>query len=323
VSLKRDHGISRTVPAVGDGYVVTLGPAGQVMCCDALTGDFRWGIDLVADFGTVRPRWYAGQCPLIDGDHAVIAACGSDVLLMGVDLATGRIAWRTPNPRGLEMSHSSIVTTTIEGVRMYVYAAVNGIVGVSAETSDRGALLWDARGLDVTVIAPSPVPLDDGKIFMTAGYGGGSLLLRVAGNGGTFTASEIGRWPAEEGFSSEQQTPVVLDGRLVSILPDSAGPRRGQLACWDPATASWTWLSGQDRRFGQYGPFLVADGKLLILDQDGTLTIAEASTEAYVPLGSAKILEGPDAWAPMALVAGRLIARDTHRMVCLDLRGDR
>ncbi len=323
VSLKRDHGISRTVPAVAGRYVVTLGPAGQLMCCDALTGEFRWGIDLVADFGTIRPRWYAGQCPLIDGDQAVIAACGPEVLLMGVDLATGRVAWRTPNPRRLEMSHSSIVTTTIDGVRMYVYAAVNGIAGVSADPVDRGELLWDARGLDVTVIAPSPVPLDDGMIFFTAGYGGGSMLLRVGRSGGAFTSEELGRWPAEEGFSSEQQTPVVLDGRLVGIIPDAGGPRRGQLACWDPATTTWAWLSGQDRRFGQYGPFLVADGKLLILDQDGTLTIAEASTEAYRPLGSAKILEGPDAWAPMALVDGRLIARDTNRMVCLDLRRDR
>lgn len=66
---------------------------------------------------------------------------------------------------------------------------------------------------------------------------------------------------------------------------------------------------------------MVADGKIIILNDDGVLSMAEASTEGYRPLGGgARILDGPEAWAPMALVAGRLIARDGRRMVCVDLR---
>jgi len=99
VPLKRNHGISRTVPAVDGRYVVTLGPACQLMCCDAMTGDLLWAYDLGKDFGAEVPNWYAGQCPLIDGGQAVIGVCGPETLLMGVDLATGRVAWRTPNPR--------------------------------------------------------------------------------------------------------------------------------------------------------------------------------------------------------------------------------
>ena len=33
-----------------------------------------------------------------------------------------------------------------------------------------------------------------------------------------------------------------------------------------------------------------------------------------------EVLEGVDAWGPMALVHGRLILRDLTRMVCIDLR---
>jgi outer membrane protein assembly factor BamB len=105
---------------------------------------------------------------------------------------------------------------------------------------------------------------------------------------------------------------------LIGILPKDAGTRRTELACWNPE-GRWEWTSGQSARFG-LGPYLLADGKLIILNDDGVLTIAKASTESFIPMGSAKILEGPDAWAPMALAAGRLIARDTHRMVCVDLR---
>jgi outer membrane protein assembly factor BamB len=324
VRLKRNHGISRTIPAVGGRYVVTIGPACHVMCCDALTGDLAWGIDLVREHGAVVPLWYTGQCPLIDGSQAVIAVGGPDILLMGVDLASGRIVWRTPNSGLLKMSHSSVVITTVAGVRTYVYAAIGGIVGVSAETADRGTLLWSTSAFDATVIAPSPVPLGDGRIFLTAGYGAGSIMLRVsraAGGGGSFTTEVLYRHRPTEGFACEHQTPVLYRGALIGVLPKDAGPKREELACWDP-DGRFLWSSGQTARFG-LGPYLLADGKLIVLDGDGTLTIAEASTTSYRPLGSVKILEGPDAWAPMALVAGRLIARDTRRMVCVDLRKNR
>ncbi len=323
VRMKRNHGFSRTVPAVSGRYVVTLGPNCHVMCCDALTGEYLWGIDLVLAHGTVVPDWYAGQCPLIDGRQAVIAVGGPETLMMGVDLATGRVAWHTPNPGKLAMSHSSIVVATIAGERTYVYAAIGGIVGVSAESGNPGTLLWSSAAFDATVIAPSPVPVDDDRVFVTAGYGAGSILLRVSRDGGTFTADVLYRYLAADGFSCEQQTPIAYQGALIGILPQSAGAKREELACWDPEGRRYLWSSGQAARFGQYGPYLLADGKLVVLDEDGTLTMAEASIEKFLPLGSAKILEGPDAWGPMALVAGRLIARDTHRMVCVDVRRDR
>jgi outer membrane protein assembly factor BamB len=291
------------------------------MCCDARTGELAWGVDLVREHGSAVPLWYTGQCPLIDGSQAVIAVCGAETLLMGVDLATGRVVWRTPNPGKLAMSHSSIVVATIGGVRTYVYAGIGGIVGVSAESTDRGTLLWSSAAFDATVIAPSPVPLGDGRIFLTAGYGAGSIMLRVSRTDGTFATEVLYRHRPIEGFACEHQTPVLYRGTLIGVLPKDAGPKREELACWDPE-GRWLWSSGQTARFG-LGPYLLADGKLVVLDEDGTLTMAEASTSAYRPLGSTKILDGPDAWAPMALVSGRLIARDTYRMVCVDLRRDR
>ena len=47
--------------------------------------------------------------------------------------------------------------------------------------------------------------------------------------------------------------------------------------------------------------------------------MAEATPETYTPLGKTRAVEGHDAWAPMAMVAGRLILRDVTQMVCLDV----
>ena len=37
VELKRNHGYSRTIPAVTDKYLVTIGPRSHVMCLDPVT----------------------------------------------------------------------------------------------------------------------------------------------------------------------------------------------------------------------------------------------------------------------------------------------
>ena len=134
IKVKRNHGMSRTVPAVTDKFVVTIGPKCHVTCLDSQTGEFLWMLNLAGDFGATIPQWYAGQCPLIDDGKAIIAVGARD-LLIAVDLATGKIVWRTPNPRGWKMTHSSIVPAQFAGKRMYIYSASGGcsifIIGYS------------------------------------------------------------------------------------------------------------------------------------------------------------------------------------------------
>ncbi|MHC4336515.1 MAG: outer membrane protein assembly factor BamB family protein, partial [Planctomycetota bacterium] len=108
VKVKRYHGMSRTVPAVTEKYIVTLGPKCHVTCLDSMTGQFRWMLDLVRDFGATVPPWYAGQCPLIDNDKAIIAV-GGDALMIAVDCETGKIIWQSPNPHRWVMTHSSVI----------------------------------------------------------------------------------------------------------------------------------------------------------------------------------------------------------------------
>ncbi len=47
--------------------------------------------------------------------------------------------------------------------------------------------------------------------------------------------------------------------------------------------------------------------------------MAEASPEGYRELGRAHLLAPPEPWALMAFSNGRLLARDMHRLVCVDL----
>ena len=55
------------------------------------------------------------------------------------------------------------------------------------------------------------------------------------------------------------------------------------------------------------------------MDDSGKVTLVEASTAGYKELGSMQVIKGHDAWGPMALVGGRLLARDLTKLVCLDV----
>ncbi len=317
--IKRNHGISRTVPAVTEKYVVTVGPKCHVMCVDTGTGDFRWGLDLEKDYGVEVPLWYTGQCPLIDGSTAVIAV-GGTALLIGINCETGDVIWETPNPNDWKMSHASIIPISFQGKRIYVYCALGGIVGVSAEGETAGRVLFESNLWNHNVIAPSPVWLGDGRLFVTAGYGAGSMMLKLTADGDGFSVESLQRTKPIDGVASEQQTPVFYKGHLFSILPKDAGPRRAQFVCCHPENiGNILWSSGKTNRFG-LGPYIVADGKFFVLSDDGVLTVVKASTEEYIQLGQAKVLDGVDAWGPMAAAGGRLLARDSRRMVCIDLR---
>lgn len=320
VEVRRNHGMSRTVPAVSDRYVVSIGPKGHVMCVDAISGDLYWTLDLVREFGANIPMWYTGQCPLLVDDVAVLAPAGDEVLMLGVDCATGDILWQTPNPHGFEMSHASIMPAVFDGIPMFIYPALGGMVGVGADGESLGTILWYAPQWDRSVMAPSPIVFEEGRLFVTAGYGGGSMLLKVIRDGDGFDVQTLESFRSNQGFASEQQTPVLYDGVMFGILPNDAGPLRNQLVCVRPEDpGNYLWTSGRENRFG-LGPYLVADGKLFVLRDDGVLVMLRATAEGYQELGRKSLMDGHDAWGPMALVDGRLVLRDDTRMICVDLR---
>jgi outer membrane protein assembly factor BamB len=308
VAVKRNHGMSRTVPAVLDGAVVAMGPKCHVVCVDARTGQLRWGMDLVRQFGTTVPPWYAGQCPLLARGAAILAPGGKDALLVGVDLASGHILWQTPNPKGWKMTHSSIVPMEVGGRRLYLYCANMGVVGVSATD---GSVLWDTTDWKISIATvPSPVVLEDGRVFLSGGYNAGSRMLQLNQRDQRLTPETLFRLEPET-FGATQQTPVYFGGNLYGVRAD------GQLVCLG-LDGRVKWASGPAHTFG-LGSFVLGDGLFYLLNDSGRLSLIEATPAQFKLLAEAPVLKGHESWGPMALAGGRLIARDLTRMVCLDV----
>ena len=236
------------------------------------------------------------------------------------DPKTGEVVWETPNPDKLGMSHSSIIPMTIHGKKMFVYMALNGTVGVSAEGDDVGTVLWKTRDFIPNVIAASPILLPGNRIYGTAGYGAGGIVFKVNKEGNTYSTELLQKYKPKDGLASEQQTPILYNGYLFGIQPKDAAGYRNQFVCVnadDPQNILWT--SGRTDRFG-LGPYVIADDKFFIVNDDGTLNIARLSTSGFELLDKRRIIEGHDAWGPIALADGYLIMRETKKMVCLDMR---
>jgi outer membrane protein assembly factor BamB len=69
------------------------------------------------------------------------------------------------------------------------------------------------------------------------------------------------------------------------------------------------------------GSLMLANGKLIILSEDGKLVIAEASPDKFKEISSSRILTGK-CWTVPVLANGRIYARNADgRLVCVDVSG--
>jgi outer membrane protein assembly factor BamB len=327
VELKRNHGYSRTIPSLTDKYIVSIGPRSHVMCLDPISGDLLWKIDLEREYGIpgkekgrITPDFYSGQCPLIDKNVAVIAP-GGKALMIGVDCATGKLLWKTPNPDTLRMSHGSIMPMVLYGKRMYVYNAVGGVCGVSAEGKDTGKLMWQTTEWSPATTAASPLFLGNNEIAVFGSYGAGGARIKIIFDGSVYKAILVEQHKAANGIASDQQTPIKIGDHIWCLMPENAGPLKKQLVCYHKSDLlKPVWSSGKENRFGRgLGPYIVSGDKMYLLDDDAKLYLFRIQEKSITLLASHMIINGIEAWGPMAIAGHYLIMRDARNLLCLEI----
>jgi hypothetical protein len=108
---------------------------------------------------------------------------------------------------------------------------------------------------------------------------------------------------------------LLYDGYLYGNSSDVGGGLR----CVTP-DGQVKWDSKDNQRTFNLGNLIIADGLIFIMQgQTGELVMAEASPDGYKELGHAQFLTAGEDWAPLAFKDGRLVLRDQHNLVCLDL----
>jgi outer membrane protein assembly factor BamB len=284
VEIRPSHGITRTVPAVGRTLVFSLDPKARLHALDAQSGKLVWQKNLVQEYKATIPGWYVGQNPLLDGDRVVVAT-GGDALVVALNQATGKEVWRTPNPARDVMSHASVMPATIGGVKQFLYLSMNAVIGIAAAD---GKPLWSSP-FAARIAAPvSPLPIGDGRVFVTSSYDAGSAMYEVSRNGNGFSAKKLYALTSQE-FNSEVHTPILFEKHLFAVSSKS----RGRFTCLglDGKTMWQSPLGGPDTaRTFELGGYLMADGMIFALDgRSGVLRLLAANTQGYKELASAGV----------------------------------
>jgi outer membrane protein assembly factor BamB len=293
----------RATPAAADGRVYTFGAEGKLTCVDLETGDRRWQIDTRAKFGASSGYFGAASSPLVDGGLVVVQVGGTDGAgVVAFDAKTGETRWRATND---EAGYASPVAADLHGKRSIVCLTRRALVGLDA--SD-GRVLFDeyfrAR-IDASVNAATPLVLRD-LVFVSASYRTGAALFRWDG---TRLASV---WKRDEVLSNHYATSVLRDGHLYGF--DGRQEGGATLRCVSLEKGEVEWSSSSI----PCGTVTLVGDRLLVLDETGVLTLAEASPKEFRSLGKIRILQGT-ARAHPAIASGRLYARSEHELVCVDL----
>ncbi len=309
--IRPNHAITRSAPATDGGFVFAIDPKCELHCLDARDGTCLWKKSLPAEYKSPIPAWYNGQCPLIDHDRLIIAT-GGRALMVALEKETGKPIWETENTEQFLLSHSSITPVEIEGVRQYTYNTLKGAVGVDAQS---GKLLWHFPWKFNTAVASTPLALGDGKFFLTAGYHAQTVVCHVSRDGDEWIVEEqVAAPPPTEGWNSEVQTPILYQDHIYGI----GKKQRGLWTCLD-LEAHEVWTSKGQASFGM-GGYVLADGMFFVLEgKTGVIRVLDADADHYVELASARLLEGPDVWAPPVVSRRKLLMRDLGKLICLDI----
>ncbi len=322
------------MPTVTETHVFTVGGFGDVHCLDRKTHEAVWHFNLGKRYTAGKLNWGYAQSPLVYKDTVILTPTHEETpVLIAVKATTGEKVWESPAPdKGGEFSadyYNSPVIRTVLGVQGVMLLSNNQ---VSFVNPDDGQLIWKYNGYGVKFSIPSPTVLPDGeRIFITGGYGCGSVMIRVKKSGEAYAFDEIFRLPKD----GSQLHPALAYGDHLYVninendkIKTKATRKDGGLACMDPTNGNILWRTGRDENqpFFDRGHVLRVGDKLLILEgQLGSLHLAQAVPTGYQELARAQVFhpEKPrdnNIWAPMAWVDGLLVLRDQHEIKCLDLR---
>jgi outer membrane protein assembly factor BamB len=293
----------RSTPLIAGPHVYTLGAEGRLHCLDMRTGQKVWERSLNTDYRVRKGYFGVGTSPLLEGELLLVNVGGKGAGIVALDRHSGREVWKATDH---EASYSSPVAATIAGVRHLLFFTREGLVSLDPKSGAvRFSKRWRSR-LQASVNAATPLVLD-GHVFLSASYNTGAGLFRVRADG----VDEV--WTSDDVLSSHYTTSVRNGDFLFGF--DGRQEYSARLRCVEWKTGKVRWTVD---RYG-CGSMILADGKLLILGEEGDLVLAEPVADSYREKARAAVL-GKSCRAQIALADGRLYARDTTKLICLNLK---
>jgi enterochelin esterase-like enzyme/outer membrane protein assembly factor BamB len=293
-------------PLILGDRILSVSIDGQLRCLDLASGKLLWKHDLPAEYGRrERDEEYGySASPLEYQGRALVLVGGTDHAVVAFDPADGSTVWKSA-PGGI--SYAAPTLTTLGGKDQFLYFSPQGVVGLEPST---GRQLWHHpmeynNGNHLTPM----VKCDEEHIWVGSQFPtGGGRLLEIKADGGTWASRQL--W-----FETYLRASHWTNIRLGDFIYGSTGGNNVSIL------TAFNWRTGEiawRKRGFHKAQALYADGKLLFLDEDGSLVLARVSPEGLEVLDKAQVTEGIS-WPLPTLVDTRLYLRDKTHIIALDL----
>jgi outer membrane protein assembly factor BamB len=293
-----------STPTVDGERIYTIGREGVCYCFNAQNGKVIWKRDLAGEGFARAPQWGFCASPQVVGDRVIMNAGQAGIAL---DKKTGKTLWAN-EPGGGWLPTPYIFSRN--GKQVALVSALRKLYLLNVQD---GKVIWERdwqSDMDPTVIGE--------KVYLAGGgRGNGNMMLDIS-SGQPQVTWETGNMA--NGF----QSPVVIGNHVYGF---GWLGREQMFACIDLQTGEVKWQEDM----GDWGALIGADGKLIIIDGDGDLIVAEANPTRYSEISRAKVIPlrnwqsyGRDeprcCWTNPVLAHGLVYARDTYgEIVCVDM----
>ena len=293
---------------VGD-RLFTIGTNKELHVFDAATGAVVWSRNFVTDFGAppllIRSMIKAGYgaSPLPYKDTIIVQVGGPGQAVMALAQVDGSVVWRSGS---FLVSEAPPGLITFDGEQHLVVFAGQAVHGLDPDT---GRILW-AHAHDAGNDFNFQIPLwsDDDILFLSSGYIGGSRAIRLVRDGRVTRTEEL--W-----YDPQLRFTFLNPIRLGAFVYGTSGQgATAIMTATQVATGETAW---RERGFSR-ASLLHADGKALMLEEDGDLTLAVLTPDGMTRLATTPLFD-TRSWTAPTLVGTTLYARDRERIVALDL----
>lgn len=284
-------------PAVDGDRVYTLSRWGNVFCLDAATGKVRWSNNLQDTVNARVPTWGLSGAPQVHDNLLLLNVGGAGLAL---DKMSGKVVWQSEDK---DAGYSSPLPFRRGDVWYALFSAEDGYLVVDLKT---GKPRWRFKWLtNYGVNAADPILAGD-HVFISSGYNKGCALWPLA--------DEPKPVWQNRNLRNQFNSSVLLEGFVYGIDGDTTGTPT--LRCLELKTGEVRW---KHEGVGS-GGLTAADGKLIVLTEDGELLVAKASPDGFKPTARAKVLDGK-CWTMPVLANSRIYCRNARGdLVCVDVR---
>jgi outer membrane protein assembly factor BamB len=295
-----------STPLIVGNRIFATSSRSELFALDKATGKQLWAHDMVKEYNA-SPTGRGYSCsPIFHNGLVIVTMGGPDRAVAAFDAQTGKLAWKAGY---FVWAPASPILIDVDGQRQLVVFGGDLIAGMDPAS---GRTLWSHPhktdwGLNISTPVWSPV---DHLLFASSAYGTGSRALELRQAGGKTTVTE--KWA-----SNRMRVHIGTVIRLGDYAYGSSGDfGPAFISAIDMRTGAIAW---QDRSFAR-AQLLYADGKLVVLDEDGTLGLATVSPQGLKVLARANVLTNL-AWTAPTLVGTALYVRDRKSMAAFDLGG--